>query len=155
MAITLIACLEVVIFTSTAARNLQTSENSSTIHFHTDPPSILYTTEYVVHSEAEFGKPGQLTCAVETSVDTQSHVTWWAGGEQLKEGEKYRMSSLAMNDQVTLFKLHMEAVEQSDIEPYLCQLSSDYGVEESQEAWIKVDFRKGTKACVVVLIARF
>ena len=39
----------------------------------------------------------------------------------------------------------MEAVEQSDIEPYLCQLSSEYGVEEIQEAWIKVDYRKGTK----------
>ena len=119
------------------------------IYLHTDPPSILYTTEYVVHQEADFGKPGQLSCAVETSTDSQSHVTWWAGGEQLKEGDKYQMSSSAMSDQVTVFKLHMEAVQQSDIGPYLCQLSSDYDVEESQEAWIKVDYRKGTETCTV------
>ena len=110
-----------------------------------DPPSILYTTEYVIHQEEEFGKPGQLSCVVQTSSDAQSRVTWWADGEQLVEGGNYRMSSSAMSDEVTIFQLHMADVQQSDIGPFLCQLSSQYNVEESQDAWIKVDYRKGNQ----------
>lgn len=110
---------------------------------HIDPPLILYTTEYILHKETEFGQSGKLTCAIQTSYDTQSHVTWWAGGEKLEEGAKYHMTSLTMSDTVTVFELHMVNVQQSDIGPYLCQLSSDYNVEESQDAWIKVDYRDG------------
>ena len=116
---------------------------------HSDPPSILYTTELVIHQESEFGKPGQLSCVVQTTVGTVSHVTWWSGGEQLVEGGKYRMSSSAMSAEVTAFKLHLEAVEQADIGQYLCQLSTEYNSEESQQAWIKVDYRKGIYMCAL------
>lgn len=72
-----------------------------------------------------------------------SHVTWWSAGERLVEGEKYKMSSSPMSADVTVFKLHMETVEQSDIGAYLCQLSTQYNTEESQDAWVKVDYRRG------------
>ena len=109
-----------------------------------DPPSIAYTTEYALHRETEFGKGGHLSCVVQTSPDTESLVTWWAGGELLEEeGGKYRMTSSVLSNQVTVFRLEMEAVEQSDIGPYRCQLSSQYNIEETQEAWIKVDYRNG------------
>ena len=110
---------------------------------HTGPPSIMYTTEYVLHEEGEFGSPGHLSCVVHTPLDSQSHVTWWAGGEELVEGEKYRMTSSEMSNEVTVFRLEMDRVEHTDIGPYLCQLSSQYHIEETQDAWIKVDYRKG------------
>ena len=122
-------------------------------HLPSDPPSIMYTTEYVIHRESDFGKPGQLSCAVQTSTDTQSHVTWWADGVELKEGGNYRMSSSFMSDEVKVFRLHMDTVQQSDIGSYLCRLSSDYNVEESQEAWIKVDYRNGNVQFCIIGIA--
>ena len=121
---------------------------------YTDPPSILYTTEYVIHQESEFGTSGHLSCAVETSADTQSHVTWWANGKELQEGDKYRMSSSEMSKEVRLFQLAVEKVQHSDIGSYLCQLSSDYNIEESQEAWIKVDYRKGIQILVTWLVMK-
>ena len=112
----------------------------------------MYTTEYVLREERGFGTPGELSCVVQTSPDTQSRVVWWAGGRELEEGGgNYRMSSSAMSDTVTVFKLHMESVEESDIGPYICQLSSDYNVEESQDAWIRVDYRKGQSCTKVIL----
>ena len=101
----------------------------------------MYTTEYVLHEEAEFGREGHLSCVVQTTPDTDSLVTWWARGQLLEEGEKYRMTSSVMSGQVTVFQLEMKRVEESDVGSYLCHLSSQYNVEESQEAWIKVDYR--------------
>lgn len=109
----------------------------------TDPPSILYTTEYVVHYVSDFGSSGQLSCVVKTSPDTESHVTWWSSGKELQEGKKYKMSSSAITEGVKLFKLGIEDLQQSDIGSYLCQLSSEYNREESQEAWVQVDYRNG------------
>lgn len=48
-----------------------------------------------------------------------------------------------MSAEVTAFKLHLESVEQVDMGPYLCQLSTEYKTEETQQAWIKVDYRRG------------
>ena len=112
----------------------------------------MYTTEYVLHRETEFGLEGHLSCVVQTSADTESLVTWWTGGELLEEGGKYRMTSSVMSSQVTVFRLEFERVEEADIGPYLCQLSSQYHVEETQEAWIKVDYRNGAFLNLVTLM---
>lgn len=63
------------------------------------------------------------------------------------------MSSSFMSDEVKVFRLHMDTVQQSDIGSYLCRLSSDYNVEESQEAWIKVDYRNGNVQFCIIGIA--
>ena len=117
---------------------------NSTFHA-TDPPSILYTTEYVVHRVSDFGSSGQLSCVVQTTPDTESQVTWWSNGEKLQEGDKYEMSLSEVVEGVKSFKLHIKGLKQSDIGSYLCQLSSEYNREESQEAWIQVDYRNGNK----------
>ena len=119
------------------------------------PPSILYTTEYVLHEEAEFGQPGHLSCVVQTPPDTECHVTWWVAGKQVREGGKYRMTSSEESGDVTVFRLEIEAVEQSDIRAYLCQLSSQYNVEETQEAWIKVDYRRGESLLNLVTVTSY
>ena len=111
------------------------------------PPSILYTTEYIIHQASEFGQAGQLTCAVNTSPDTESHVTWWVNGEAIQDGAKYSRSVSSSNEEVMLFHLHVADIQQSDIGSFLCQLSSDYSREDSQDAWIQVDYRKGTCVC--------
>ena len=46
-------------------------------------------------------------------------------------------------DDVLQHKLVIEDVQHSDIGSYLCQLSTAHRVEDSQEAWLQVDFRKG------------
>lgn len=103
----------------------------------------MYTTEYVIHHESEFGHTGQLTCAVQTTPDTGSYVTWWNSGEELQDGGKYKMRTSIMNEDVKLFQLQISDLQQTDIGSYLCQLSSDYNREDSQEAWVQVDFREG------------
>ena len=119
------------------------------------PPSILYTTEYVIHQASEFGQAGQLTCAVNTSPDTESHVTWRANGEAIQDGAKYSRSVSSSSEEVMLFYLHVADIQQSDIGSFLCQLSSDYNREDSQEAWIRVDYRKGTCALSAFIVASF
>lgn len=107
------------------------------------PPSIIYTTEYIVHSEIQFGSNGQLSCTVQTSPDTSSHVTWWTNGTQLQNSEKYVINSVATGEEdVVQYQLTVKNLQHSDIGSYLCQLNSDFAPEDSQPAWIQVDFRK-------------
>lgn len=107
------------------------------------PPSIIYTTEYIVHSEIQFGSNGQLSCTVQTSPDTSSHVTWWTNGTQLQNSEKYVINSVVTGEEdVVQYQLTVKNLQHSDIGSYLCQLSSDFASEDSQPAWIQVDFRK-------------
>ena len=107
------------------------------------PPSIIYTTEYIVHSEMQFGSSGQLSCTVMASPDTSSHVTWWTNGTQLQNNEKYVIDSVATGEEdVVRYQLTVRNLQHADIGSYLCQLSSDFAPEDSQPAWIQVDFRK-------------
>lgn len=103
----------------------------------------MYTTELVLHREEDFGEPGHLSCVVHTSSDSESYVTWWSAGDPLVEGEKYKMTSSAISETVTDFRLEIGRVEQEDMRLYICQLSTQYDVEESQETWIKMEYRKG------------
>ena len=112
---------------------------------------IIYTTEFVIRSQSDFGQPGQLTCTVQTSPDTGSTVAWWINGTKIdtEHSTKYRTEVVPMNpDDVMQHKLTIEDVQHSDIGSYLCQLSTSYRVEDSQEAWLQVDFRKGS-CCIV------
>ena len=45
-------------------------------------------------------------------------------------------------DDIVRYQLIVSDVQKTDIGSYLCRLSSSYGVEDVQEAWIQVDFRK-------------
>ena len=113
-------------------------------HTHTEPPSIIYTTEYIIHSPDNYGKPGVLTCTIQTSPDTETHVTWWTNGTELHSNGKYEMDSLPTDQKdVRQFLLKINNLQQSDIGSYLCQLRSDFALEETHPAWIQVDFRKG------------
>ena len=130
---------------------------TATIHPHTiltAPPTIIYTTEFIVHSEREFGQSGQLTCMVQISPDTSSHVTWWTNGTQLKNSEKYIVDSVANGEEdVIQHRLTVRNLQHSDIGSYLCQLSSDFSIETSQPAWVQVDFRKSKYMFVVIVPA--
>ena len=111
------------------------------------PPVIIYTTEFVIRSQSDFGQTGQLTCTVQTSPDTGSTVAWWINGTKIdtEHSTKYRTEVVPMNpDDVMQHKLTIEDVQHSDIGSYLCPLSTSYWVEDSQEAWLQVDFRKGS-----------
>ena len=111
---------------------------------YTDPPSIVYTTEFIVHNEKDFGTAGQLTCAVQMSPDTGSHVSWWANGTQLMSNTKYQTDSLATDQEdIVKYTLTVNSLQQSDIGIYLCQLNSDFALEDSQSAWIQVDYSNG------------
>jgi len=113
------------------------------VSYLTAPPTIIYTTEYIIHSESEFGQFGQLTCMVQISPDTSSYVEWWTNGTQLKNSEKYIIDSVANGEEdVVQHRLTVRNLQHSDIRSYLCQLSSDFAIEASQPAWIQVDFRK-------------
>lgn len=104
----------------------------------------MYTTEFIIHSPEDYGKQGELTCMVQTTSDTESHVAWWTNGTQLESNRKYTMDHIPNeeNDMVK-FRLIINNLQQSDIGSYLCQLTSDYDVEDTQAAWVQVDFRKG------------
>lgn len=107
------------------------------------PPSIIYTTEYIVYNEIQFGRSGQLSCTVQTSPDTGSHVTWWTNGTQLENSDKYVIDSVKTGEEdVVQHQLTVRNLQHTDIGSYLCQLSSDFAPEDSQPAWIQVDFRK-------------
>ena len=107
------------------------------------PPSIIYTTEYIVYSETQFGRSGQLSCTVQTSPDTNSRVTWWTNGTQLENSDKYVIDSVKTGEEdVIQYQLTVRNLQHADIGSYLCQLSSDFAPEDSQPAWIQVDFRK-------------
>ena len=110
------------------------------------PPVIIYTTEFVIRGQNDFGQAGQLTCTVQTSPDTGITVAWWVNGSKIdtEHSTKYRTEVVPMNpDDVMQYKLMIEDVQHPDIGSYLCQLSTAYRVEDSQEAWLQVDFRKG------------
>ena len=110
------------------------------------PPVIIYTTEFVVRGQSDFGKAGQLACVVQTSPDTGVTVAWWVNASRIdtERSLKYHTEVVAMNpEDVLQYKLMIENVQHSDIGSYLCQLSTAYRVEDSQEAWLQVDFRKG------------
>ena len=110
------------------------------------PPMIIYTTEFVIRSQSDFGQPGQLTCTVQTSPDAGITVAWWVNGSKIEtEGNtKYHTEVIPMNpDDVMQYRLTIDDLQHSDIGSYLCQLSTDYRTEDSQEAWLQVDFRKG------------
>ena len=107
---------------------------------------IIYTTEFVIRSKSDFGRPGQLTCTVQTSPDTGITVAWWVNGSKIdtEHSTKYHTEVVTMTpNDVVQYKLMIEDVQHSDIGSYLCQLSTAYRVEDSQEAWLQVDFRKG------------
>ena len=111
---------------------------------------IIYTTEFVIRSQNDFGQAGQLTCTVQTSPDTGITVAWWVNGNKIdtEHSTKYHTEVVPMNpDDVMQYKLMIEDVQHSDIGSYLCQLSTAYRVEDSQEAWLQVDFRKG-QCCI-------
>ena len=121
---------------------------------YTDPPSIVYTTEYIVRSEKDFGPPGQLTCMVHTSPDTDTHVSWWANGTQLRSHGKYQIESLPTDQEdIVRYTLTVNNLQQSDIGTYLCKLSSDFDLEETQSAWIQVDYRNGTTVLICKVLA--
>lgn len=116
---------------------------------YTDPPSIVYTTEFIMRNEKDFGTRGKLTCAVHMSPDTNSHVSWWANGTQLTSNAKYQMDSLSTDQEdIVKYTLTVNSLQQSDIGIYLCQLNSDYALEDSQSAWIQVDYSNGMM-CIV------
>ena len=112
------------------------------------PPDIVYSLEYTITSEDDYGKPGQVACAVHNSPTTATHVYWWSNGRQLENGNKYHMDSVPINDEqglehVVKYRLTVNDLQVEDIGDYLCQVSSDYREEDSHSAWIKVDYRKG------------
>ena len=110
------------------------------------PPMIIFTTEFVVRSQHDFGKPGHLTCTIQTSPDTRSTVAWWVNGSRIEteNSGKYHVEVIPMGpEDVLQYRLTIDDLCHSDIGSYLCQLSTLYKVEDSQEAWLQVDFRKG------------
>lgn len=112
-----------------------------------NPPSIVYTTEFIMRNEKDFGTRGKLTCAVHMSPDTNSHVSWWANGTQLTSNAKYQMDSLSTDQEdIVKYTLTVNSLQQSDIGIYLCQLNSDYALEDSQSAWIQVDYSNGVSS---------
>ena len=119
---------------------------SLSLLFSPAPPVIIYTTEFVIRSQSDFDRPGQLICTVQTSPDIGITVAWWVNGSKIdtEHSTKYHTEVVPMTlDDVLQHKLVIEDVQHSDIDSYLCQLSTAYRVEDSQEAWLQVDFRKG------------
>ncbi len=104
-------------------------------------------TEYIIHDPSDYGKPGLLTCTVDTSPDIAIHVAWWAHGKKLENSEKYQMDFQKTNEEDVLeYRLKVSDVQHSDIGSYLCQLATDFAVEDSQAVWIQTDFRRGRVA---------
>ena len=120
------------------------SKTHTPTHTHMpDPPSIIYTTEYTIASENDFGTVGQLMCTVQTSPDTSSSVTWYTKGSEIVNSTKYTSIAVTSDeDDIVRYQLIVSDVQKTDIGSYLCRLSSSYGVEDVQETWIQVDFRK-------------
>ena len=107
---------------------------------------IIYTTEFVIRSQSDFDRPGQLICTVQISPGTCITVAWWVNGSKIdtEHSTKYHTEVVLMTlDDVLQHKLVIKDVQHSDIGSYLCQLGTAYRVEDSQEAWLQVDFRKG------------
>lgn len=114
------------------------------IFFFIDPPSIVYTTELVVTNQNEFGQIGEITCVTQVSAQVSSSVSWFSKGKEITNSTKYSAITLyTENDDIIKYKLVISDLRETDIGSYLCRLSSIYGIEDMQEAWIKVDYRKG------------
>ena len=99
-----------------------------------------------MRSQDDFGKPGHLMCTVQTSSDAITSVAWWVNGTQIEteNNAKYHSEVVKLNsDDVLQYRLVIGDLQHSDIGSYLCQLSTEHRVEDSQEAWVQVDFRKG------------
>ncbi|XP_064392531.1 basement membrane-specific heparan sulfate proteoglycan core protein-like [Halichondria panicea] len=112
-----------------------------------DPPSIIYTTEFIISKKEEFGKSGQLTCTVQKSSDTSSFVSWFAKGVEITNNTKYSAIILPVEEEdIIRYQLTVSDLQETDIGSYLCRLSSTYGIEDMQEAWIQVDYRKDAEA---------
>ncbi len=115
-----------------------------------DPPSIIYTTEFIISKKEVFGKSGQLTCTVQTSPDTSSSVSWFAKGSEISNNTKYSTITLPVEEEhIIRYQLTVSDLHETDIGPYLCRLSSTHGIEDMQDAWIQVDYRKG--ACLTFI----
>ena len=85
-------------------------------------------------------------CTVQTSPDASISVAWWVNGSKIEtdRASKYHTEVVRLNaDDVMQYRLIIDDLQHSDIGSYLCQLSTQYRVEDSQEAWLQVDFRKG------------
>ena len=105
-----------------------------------DPPEILYTTEFNFISEEDFGKHGKVICAILTTPDTGVKVTWLFEGEEidLNKGKfSVEINSPPYEGGVQLHTLLINDVQQRDLGSYVCQLHSDFNLEDEQEAWIK------------------
>lgn len=112
-----------------------------------DPPSIIYTTEFIISNKEGFGKSGHLICTVQKSPDTNTSVSWFNKGEEITNTSKYTTNKEMEDENIVKYQLVVSDLQESDIGSYLCRLSSSYGIEDMQEAWIQVDYRKGMYMC--------
>jgi len=109
-----------------------------------EPPTIVFTTEHVITNKGQFGGQVSLSCTVEESPDTASSVSWFSDGVELANSSKYSLTASPVDQHgIVKYQLFVSNLQESDIGSYLCQLSTSYLIEDVQEAWIQVDYRKG------------
>ncbi len=127
-----------------AYRSIRTLTHTCT-HTRSDPPSIIYTTEFIISNKNEFGLSGEVTCTTQASAQVSSTVSWFTRGTEITNSTKYSIVTLPTDseeDEIVKYKLIVSDLQETDIGSYLCRLNSMYGMEDMQEAWIKVDYRK-------------
>ncbi len=63
---------------------------------------------------------------------------------EITNNTKYSAIILPVEEEdIIRYQLTVSDLQETDIGSYLCRLSSTYGIEDMQEAWIQVDYRKG------------
>ncbi len=121
------------------------------------PPEILFTADYNI-GRGDLGKTARLRCTVTNSPQTKSVVTWMFHDKSVVplEDGKYSQKNAKDTSEKTIEYLNEEAdyidvmeyilvvndVQLSDVGTYLCQLRSDYGIEESREIHIAFEGKK-------------
>lgn len=118
------------------------------------PPEILYTNEVNVGRKENFGKSFQLNCTILSSPDTAAKVTWlYKSREILPDGGKYSEQvkrTPGSDGEVIHHILSVNDVQLSDVGTYTCQLDSDFGDEDQQDAHITFNNKESKSAVFII-----
>lgn len=76
-------------------------------------------------------------------------VNWFFKGipVTLDQG-KYRMQTTDISEDVSEYALLIDDVQETDMGPYVCRLTSDFHLESENEVWIS--FKENNDQCKVI-----
>lgn len=112
------------------------------------PPEVAFTTELKLEGKEDFGKPGKVSCSIISSPHTGCMVNWlFKGKPVMMDQGKYRIQTTDISEDVTEHALLINDVQEKDMGPYVCRLTSDFHLESENEIWISFKENGEVLAC--------